>query len=87
MLHKVVALGTYEELKVADKDLGFRPQEGHVFEVSDERLNVLLGNNFYHVPFVRVLEEKKEEPKEEVKEEVAESVEQKPKKRGRKKKE
>lgn len=80
MLHKVVALGTYEEMKLVDKELGFRPKEGFEFEVSDERLDLLLGNNIYHVPFVR-LADKVEEVVEE------QPIEEKPKKRGRKKKE
>lgn len=80
MLHKVVALGTYEKMKLVDKELGFRPKEGFEFEVSDERLDLLLGNNIYHVPFVR-LADKVEEVAEE------QPIEEKPKKRGRKKKE
>lgn len=80
MLHKVVALSTYDEKKLADKELGFRPAEGFEFEVTDERLDLLLGNNIYHVPFVR-LADKVEEVVEE------QPIEEKPKKRGRKKKE
>lgn len=84
MLHKVVALGTYEKMKLVDKELGFRPKEGFEFEVSDERLDLLLGNNTYHVPFVR-LADKVEEVAEDDK--VEQPIEEKPKKRGRKKKE
>lgn len=80
MLHKVVALSTYDEKKLVDKELGFRPTEGFEFEVTDERLDLLLGNNIYHVPFVR-LADKVEEVVEE------QPIEEKPKKRGRKKKE
>lgn len=90
MLHKVVALDTYERLKVADKNEG-HVKEGTIFEVDDERLNVLLGNNYYKVPFVKVFEEPTkvvaEEPIEKSTEAVAEEPIEKPKRRGRKKKE
>lgn len=73
---KVVALDTYERLKVSDAEYGARIAEGTEFVVSEERLKVLLGDNRFKVPFVKLAE---------VKEEVEEEV--KPKKRGRKKKE
>jgi len=76
---KVVALDTYERLKVADKEYGARIPEGTEFVVSEDRLQILLGNNRFNEPFVRLA---KDEPK--VEEAV---VEEKPKKRGRKKKE
>ena len=76
---KVVALDTYERLKVADKEYGARIPEGTEFVVSEERLEVLLGKNQFNEPFVK-LAEKKEAKVEEV-------AEEKPKKRGRKKKE
>lgn len=72
---KVVALDTYERLKVSDAEYGTRIAEGTEFVVSEERLKVLLGNNRFKAPFVKLAE---------VKEEVEE---EKPKKRGRKKKE
>jgi len=72
---KVVALDTYESLKVSDAEYGTRIAEGTEFVVSEERLKVLLGDNRFKVPFVKLAE---------VKEEVEE---EKPKKRGRKKKE
>ena len=72
---KVVALDTYERLKVSDAEYGTRIAEGTEFVVSEERLKVLLGNNRFKVPFVKLAE---------IKEEVEE---EKPKKRGRKKKE
>lgn len=58
MLHKVIALDTYERLKVSDKIEG-NVTEGMEFEVDDERLDVLLGNNFYKVPFVKLADEPK----------------------------
>lgn len=72
---KVVALDTYERLKVSDAEYGTRIAEGTEFVVSEERLKVLLGNNRFNEAFVKLAE---------VKEEVEE---EKPKKRGRKKKE
>lgn len=74
---KVVALDTYERLKVSDAEYGTRIAEGTEFVVSEERLKVLLGDNRFKVPFVKLAEVKEEEVEEEVK----------PKKRGRKKKE
>jgi len=72
---KVVALDTYERFKVSDSEYGTRIAEGTEFVVSEERLKVLLGDNRFKVPFVKLAE---------VKEEIEE---EKPKKRGRKKKE
>ena len=71
---KVVALNTYVEKGVQDKEHGKILEEGTVFEVSEERLDVLMGNNPYKVAFVKVYEEQ-------------ELKDEKPKKRGRKKKE
>lgn len=69
---KVVALDTYERLKVSDKEYGTRIPEGTEFVVSESRLETLLGNNRFNEPFVKLAEEVEEV---------------KPKKRGRKKKE
>lgn len=63
MKFKVEALDTYETRNISDKELGRIPKEGDTFEVTQERLDVLLGNNSYRVPFVKVLEEIKEQPK------------------------
>ena len=85
MLHKVVALNTYQRLKVKDGKLDKILPEGFPFEVDDERLKVLLGDNPYKIPFVKVMET--EEPIDQI-EKVEEPIEEpKPKKRGRKKKE
>lgn len=85
MLHKVVALNTYQRLKVKDGKLDKILPEGFPFEVDDERLKVLLGDNPYKIPFVKVMET--EEPIEAVEEVEEPAEEPKPKKRGRKKKE
>ena len=53
---EVEALRTYEELGAKDSELDRMPREGERFEVSKERLEVLLGNNDFHKPFVKVVE-------------------------------
>lgn len=57
---KVEALDTYKRLNVDDAFLGRVPEEGEQFEVDKERLNVLLGNNSYKQPFVKIVEPVKE---------------------------
>lgn len=70
MLHKVKALDTYTKMNVMDSEQKDVLKEGFVFEVDDERLKVLLGDNVYGVAFV----EKTDDP-----------VAEKPKRRSRKK--
>lgn len=53
---EVEALKTYEELGAKDSELDRMPREGERFEVSKERLDVLLGKNDFHKPFVKVVE-------------------------------
>lgn len=60
---KVEALKTYEENSISDNELNRIPKEGEQFEVSKERLEVLLGNNSYGKVFVKVAEEKKKTTK------------------------
>lgn len=71
MTHKVEALDTYTRLKVKDNALDRILPEGFVFEVDDKRLDVLLGNNRFKQPFVKLVQE---EVKEEVKEEIVDEV-------------
>lgn len=54
----VEALDTYEKLNVQDNELKRIPKKGETFEVSKERLNVLLGNNDYNVRFVKIVDKK-----------------------------
>jgi len=64
MKYKVRALPKYKELNVDDKNLQRIPEPGEEFEVTKERLDVLLGDNGYKEVFVEVVEEiKPEEPK------------------------
>lgn len=49
---KVVATGEYVRLNVEDVELKRIPKEGEIFEVSDERFQVLNGKNAYNTVFV-----------------------------------
>ncbi len=40
-----------------DTDLGFMPQEGYEYEVNEDRLDVLLGNNPYRSKYVEIVKE------------------------------
>lgn len=60
MKHKVKALHTYKELNIKDVELGKVPEAEEEFEVSDERLEILLGNNSYKRAFVEVIADKVE---------------------------
>lgn len=61
---KVKATAEYEKRNLKDKELGYIPKAGEEFEISQERFNVLNGNNFCKAIFV---EEIKEEQKADVK--------------------
>lgn len=63
---KVKATNKYKVLGVSDSQLGFIPEEGYEFEVTEERFKALSVNNSYNATFVVKVEEKKAEPKEEV---------------------
>ena len=65
MLHKVIALDTYKRLSVTDIIEGKILEEGFVFEVDDNRLDVLLGNNDYEEAFVKLAEQRKRRKKSE----------------------
>lgn len=58
---KVKATAEYQKRNVLDKELGYIPAEGDVFEVTEERYNILNGNNAHNVVFVEKVEEEKEE--------------------------
>lgn len=53
---KVEALDTYEKFNVSDGQLGRVPRAGEQFEVTKERLNVLLGNNAGGRVYVKIVE-------------------------------
>lgn len=60
---KVEALDTYEMYNVTDKQLGRIPKAGEQFEITKERLNILLGNNEAGRTYVKIVEPVKEEKK------------------------
>ena len=69
---KVEALDTYTNFNIFDAELGRVPKAGEQFEVTKERLNILLGNNESGRVFVKIVEPVKEVkkavlPKKEVK--------------------
>lgn len=69
---KVRATGEYQKRNISDGVLGRIPQENEVFEVTEERFDVLNGNNAFGLVFVERLEdEKKETATPKVKKEVA----------------
>lgn len=59
MKHKVIALDTYKRLSVVDIEHGTVLEPGFEFEVDDNRLSVLLGNNDYETAFVKEVEHKR----------------------------
>ena len=60
-MYLVEALDTYEKHNIPDNKLNRIPKPGEQFEVSKERLDVLLGNNSYNLVFVKLIEEPKQE--------------------------
>lgn len=72
---KVIALDTYIKKNIKDGELGYKPKEGTEFEVSEERLKVLLGENKYNLAFVKVAEETNDENEETINESDIVSVE------------
>lgn len=57
---KVEALDTYEKYSVTDSELKRIPKAGEQFEVTKERLNILLGNNASGRTYVKIVEPVKE---------------------------
>ena len=57
---KVKALDTYKRKSIQDKELNRIPKPGEVFEISEERLNLLLGDNPYKEAFIELLDDKEE---------------------------
>lgn len=71
---KVEALNTYKKLSVKDEILNRIPEEGEQFEITNERLDILLGNNSYNTAFVKLVNDDNIEADTEVTEEVVQSV-------------
>lgn len=60
---RVEALDTYEKFNITDGELGRIPHKGEQFEVTKERLNILLGNNAGGRVYVKIVEPVKETKK------------------------
>lgn len=73
---KVEALDTYEKFNVTDEQLGRIPKAGEQYEVTKERLNILMGNNANGRVYVKIVE-----PVEEVKKAILPKKETKRKKK------
>lgn len=64
MKYLVEALPIYEENQIKDKELDRIPKAGEQWIVTNERKNILTGDNTRNKVFVKVIEEVKEEQKE-----------------------
>ena len=62
-MYLVEALDTYKTHNIQDNTLGRIPKAGERFEVTKDRLDVLLGKNAHNLVFVKVIEEPKKEEK------------------------
>lgn len=58
---KVRATNEYQKRNITDKELGRVIQEGEIFDISDERFEILNGNNSFNCIFVERLEDEKKE--------------------------
>lgn len=60
---EVIALDTYEKLNIRDTKEEAIIKKGAKFKVDRDRLNILLGNNKYNEPFVKLKETKQTKKK------------------------
>lgn len=84
MKYLVEALPIYEENQIKDKELDRIPKTGEQWIITNERKNILTGNNTHNKVFIKVIEEVKEEQKEnkeEIKQEKEIKETSKPKKK------
>lgn len=84
MKYLVEALPIYQENQIRDKELDRVPKTGEQWIVTNERKNILTGNNTHDKVFVKVIKEIKEEQKEnkeEIKQEKEIKETSKPKKK------
>lgn len=58
---KVRATGEYQKRNITDGEQGRILEEGEIFEVSEERFDVLNGNNAFGVVFVERLEDEEKQ--------------------------
>ena len=76
---RVRATGESRKHGIYIKDLNAIVDEGFEFDVTEERYDILHGNNGYHLIFVEKVEDKKEEPEIIEEQEAVKEIE-KPKK-------
>jgi glycosyltransferase involved in cell wall biosynthesis len=60
-LYKVEALNFYQEENIRDVELNRIPKCGEQWETSKERLDILLGDNQYHRPIVKLIGTRKKD--------------------------
>ena len=58
--YEVEALDTYKKENKQDKDLGYIPTPGEKWIIAKDRLDILLGENVYNKPFVKIVRQFKE---------------------------
>lgn len=64
---KVKATNKFKELKVPPRELSYIPEVGTVFEIAEERLHVLMGDNPFNACFVEPVKEVKKNTKKKTK--------------------
>lgn len=67
MKYLVEALDTYKKLNLSDGELGRVPEVGETWEITKDRLDVLLGDNDMKQEFVKVIKQIKPEKKKAIK--------------------
>ena len=63
MQYKVRATDEWEKRGISDAVLGHIPKPGEKYEIDEDRLDLLTGNNEYNAVFVEVVEKKQPKPK------------------------
>lgn len=61
----VEALSTYNDFNLKDSDLGYIPKEKERWLISERRLEILLGDNNYNKPFVKIVNDNEKNNAEE----------------------
>jgi hypothetical protein len=61
----VEALNTYNDFNLKDSDLGYIPKEKERWLISERRLEILLGDNDYNKPFVKIVNDNEKNNAEE----------------------
>lgn len=71
---KVKATGEFKRIGVFPVELGYIPNEGKEFDVTEERAKVLSGENIYHAKFIEVIKHEVKEVETAAKEEKTEKA-------------